>query len=175
MFEVGVTHIFALLQQPLHTVPPQEHAPFEHDSLAPQDAQAAPPVPHALPLCVESGMQCPVESQQPLAQLLGPHFPASPESPGASLVGESVVWASPPPPSIVASPLPPSFAPGPLAKSPRRLVQPDTGRSTTARRIARAATANVLMPKTMLFQWWRMSKEEPPTPRGERAASIVVG
>ena len=49
---VGATHFFALLQQPLHTAPPHEHAPFEHDSPAPHDPQVAPPVPQALPLCV---------------------------------------------------------------------------------------------------------------------------
>jgi hypothetical protein len=47
-----VTHCFALLQHPLHIVPPHEHAPLEHDSPVPQAPHPAPPVPHAVPLCI---------------------------------------------------------------------------------------------------------------------------
>jgi hypothetical protein len=54
---VGETHALLALQQPLHMLPPQVQAPFEHDSPVAQLLHAAPPVPHAFALCPEDGTQ----------------------------------------------------------------------------------------------------------------------
>jgi len=153
---VGETHVLPVPQQPLHTVPPQEHAPLEHESPPAQAAHARPPLPHVPELCIENATHWPLALQQPLAQLLGPQVvtesPCASEPPPVS-VGTSFVTSgpglvswfieSPPPSATEASPA------WPAGRSPRREVHPLAcrARDTSATAIASGALRENLVIK----------------------------
>jgi hypothetical protein len=69
----GCSHVPPAVQHPAHALPPQVHAPSEHDSVPPQAAHATPPVPHALLVCEVKGTHAPVALQHPLGHEVGLH------------------------------------------------------------------------------------------------------
>jgi len=104
---LDVWHAPASSQQPVHPVPPQEHAWLAQAWPTAHVTHCAPPLPHA-PGEVPRA-HTPLESQQPVGQLSGPQAPLSraasvaSSEPSVAFVGASTVASSPEPASDASS------------------------------------------------------------------------